>query len=78
MPDFPTSVPCRICKRGTLIVTETHIYCSHCGAKFKLPVIPREITINHKTELQIGDSSEMIETPIQVNTFELVYGDKFC
>lgn len=55
-----------------------HIYCSHCGAKFRLPVIPRELTINHKTELQIGDSSEMIETPFIVNTLELIYGDKFC
>jgi len=32
----------------------------------------------HKTELQIGDSSEMIETPFIVNTLELIYGDKFC
>lgn len=78
MPDFPTSVPCRICRRGFLIVTSSFIYCSYCGAKFKLPIIPREITLTHKTRFEIGDSTSIIETPVTINTLELSFGDKFC
>lgn len=43
-----TGLTCPRCKNGSLVVYSDHIFCPDCNRRFKLPVLPREITVNKK------------------------------
>jgi len=72
-----TSLPCPRCHNPGLEITD-HIYCPSCKRRFKLPVLPREITVERKVaELTIdyGDGTEDV-TDITVQDKYSVFGDE--